>query len=60
MKTYISIFKLRFINGLQYRTAALAGIATQFFFGFVFISVYIAFFESNNSLNLPMNLQEII
>lgn len=60
MKTYLSIFKIRFINGLQYRIAALAGIATQLFFGFIFISVYIAFFESNNNTNLPMNIQEIV
>ena len=60
MKTYISIFKLRFINGLQYRAAALAGVSTQLFFGFIFITVYVAFFESNNSTNLPMNLQEIV
>ena len=31
MKKYLSFFRLRFITGLQYRTAALAGIATQFF-----------------------------
>ena len=33
MKKYLSFFRLRFITGLQYRTAALAGIATQFFWG---------------------------
>ena len=60
MKIYFSLFKLRFINGLQYRAAALAGISTQFFFGFVFISVYIAFFESNNTSNSPMELSQII
>ena len=60
MKTYLSIFKVRFINGLQYRTAALAGIATQVFFGFILVSVYAAFFESNNSADLPMSLKQII
>ena len=60
MKKYLSIFKLRFIYGLQYRAAALAGISTQIFFGFVFISVYLAFYESNPSANTPMKWQELV
>ena len=32
MKTYLSIFKLKFINGIQYRVAAIAGLLTQLFF----------------------------
>ena len=60
MKTYISLFKLRFINSIQYRKAAIAGICTQFFFGFVFISVYLAFYSSTNNTKLPMNLNELI
>lgn len=59
MKSYISYFKLKFKTGLQYRTAALAGIATQFFFGFVYVSIYVAFYESGSS-NLPMELNELI
>ena len=59
MKSYISYFKLKFKVSLQYRAAAIAGIITQFFFGFVYISVYIAFYESNSS-NLPMKLDELI
>lgn len=59
MKSYLSYFKLKFITGLQYRAAALAGISTQFFFGFVYISVYIAFYESGSS-NLPMELAQLI
>lgn len=49
MKSYLSVFKLRLINGMQYRIAAIAGIATQFFFGFIFIMVFEAFFNSNTS-----------
>jgi len=59
MKSYISYFKLKFITGLQYRAAALAGIATQFFFGFVYISVYVAFYESGGA-NLPMELSQLV
>ena len=35
MSFYKSFFKLKFIAGLQYRFAAIAGICTQFFFGFI-------------------------
>lgn len=59
MKSYISYFKLKFITGLSYRAQAIAGIMTQFFFGFVYISVYVAFYESNHS-SLPMELDEIV
>ena len=37
MRAYLTYFKLKFISSLQYRSAAWAGIATQFFFGFVYI-----------------------
>ena len=33
MKKYLSFFKLRFVMGMQYRAAALAGVCTQFFWG---------------------------
>ena len=59
MKLYLSYFKLKFITGLQYRIAALAGLSTQFFFGFVYVSVYVAFYESGGS-NLPMSLEQLI
>ena len=59
MKSYLTYFKLKFITGLQYRAAALAGISTQFFFGFVYIMVYIAFYESGDA-SLPMTLSQTI
>lgn len=59
MTSYLSYFKLKFKTGLQYRAAALAGLSTQFFFGFVFISVYVAFYESSSG-HLPMKLSELI
>ena len=33
MRQYLSFFKLKFAVGLQYKAAALAGLATQIFFG---------------------------
>ncbi|MBQ2946598.1 MAG: ABC-2 family transporter protein [Bacilli bacterium] len=59
MKSYITYFKLKFKTGLQYRAAALAGMATQVFFGFVYVSIYIAFYESGSG-NLPMELNELV
>lgn len=59
MRAYLSYFKLRFITCLQYRTAALAAIATQVFFGFVYIMVYMAFYESGGG-KLPMELPQLI
>ena len=47
MKKYLSFFRLRFLMGLQYRTAALAGIVTQFAWGGMEILVYKAFYEAD-------------
>ncbi len=59
MKAYFSVFKMRLINGLQYRTAALAGMATQFFWGFMFIMIYEAFYQ-NGAVNQPISLKQLI
>ena len=60
MKPYISIFKIKFMNNIQYRAAALAGISTQLFFGLVFIMVYLAFYQSGTTKSLPMNWPELV
>jgi ABC-2 type transport system permease protein len=59
MKPYISIWKMRFINGLQYRSAALAGLATQLFFGFIFIMIFVAFY-TQSTLSQPISLKDIV
>ena len=59
MKMYLSYFNLKFKLGLQYRIAALSGILTQFFFGFVYISVYIAFYNSGSD-NVPIDLDKLV
>jgi len=59
MITYLSLIKMRFINGLQYRAAALAGIATQFGFGFMFISMYLAFYRTNPAA-FPMEISQVV
>jgi ABC-2 type transport system permease protein len=46
MKPYISLLKVRFLNGLQYRAAAVDGLTTQFFWGVMSIFIYQAFYIS--------------
>lgn len=55
MRKYISFFKIRFSMGLQYRTAALAGIVTQFAWGFMEIMIFKAFYEADAAA-FPMTL----
>ncbi len=59
MKAYFSVFRMRLLNGLQYRIAALSGIATQFFWGFMFIMIYEAFYK-NAAAAQPMDLKQLI
>ncbi|MDF2836976.1 MAG: putative transporter permease protein [Paenibacillus sp.] len=59
MRAYASIWRLRFINGMQYRAAAFAGMATQLFFGFVFIMIFAAFYKSGGD-SAPISLQDLI
>lgn len=47
MKKYLAFFRLRFSMGLQYRAAALAGVVTQFAWGFMEIMVFKAFYEAD-------------
>ncbi|TFE31578.1 ABC transporter permease [Cohnella luojiensis] len=59
MKAYLSVFRLRLANGLQYRSAALAGIATQFFWGFIIIMVFEAFYNQS-PVTPPISLSQLI
>ncbi|WP_274648737.1 ABC transporter permease [Paenibacillus humicola] len=58
MRTYYSVWRLRMATGLQYRAAALAGVSTQMFFGFLFIMIMAAFY-SHASTPAPMSLSEV-
>jgi ABC-2 type transport system permease protein len=60
MKAYLNYFKLRLITNLQYRSAALAGISTQLFFGFLYIMLYLALYESNSGVNTPMDWNSLV
>jgi ABC-2 type transport system permease protein len=58
MKPYLAILTSRFLTLLQYRAAALAGIATQLFFGFVRIMIYDGFFRSSHAPQ-PLTLDQV-
>ena len=59
MKKYLAIFRIRFTNTLQYRAAALAGMATQFAWGFMLILAYAAFYRSNPTA-FPMEFSQMV
>ncbi len=56
MKKYLAFFRLRFSMGLQYRAAALAGMATQFFWGTMEILMFRAFYRADPAA-FPMTLE---
>ena len=58
MKKYLSFFRMRFIHGLQYRSAALAGVITQFTWGFMEILLFRAFYEADPSA-FPMEFSAL-
>lgn len=59
MRAYYSLFKMRLYKGLQYKAAALAGISTQFFWGFMQIMIFEAFYKSTSTVQ-PISLHELI
>jgi ABC-2 type transport system permease protein len=59
MRAYYSLFKMRLLKGLQYRAAALAGVSTQFFWGFMYIMIYEAFYGSTSAVQ-PISFRELI
>ena len=56
MKKYLSFFRLRFSMGLQYRTAEIAGMTTQFAWGIMEILVFRAFFAADPAA-FPMSFE---
>lgn len=56
MKKYFSFFRMRFHMGLQYRTAAIAGMTTQFAWGFMEILVFRAFYAADPAA-FPMTFE---
>lgn len=59
MKAYLAIFRIRFTNTLQYRSAALAGLATQFAWGFMELFAFSAFYKANSAA-FPMSFSQTV
>ena len=58
MRLYLNYFKLRIATFLQYRSAAIAGLTTQFFWGVMLVFIYMALYQ--NADNVSMNLEQVI
>ena len=58
MKQYTSFFRMRLLAGLQYRTAALAGMSTQLVWGTMEILLYRAFWLSDPG-RFPMGMEAL-
>lgn len=59
MRQYFTFFKIRFIAGLQYRVAALAGMSTQVVWGLMEVLLYRAFYLEYPE-RFPMGLQALM
>ena len=59
MRAYISVIRVRFLNGLQYRAAALAGLSTQFFWGIMLVFLFQALY-SGGSNQQAMSFQQLV
>lgn len=59
MMTYLAFFRIRFANSLQYRAAALAGMATQFAWGFMEILAFAAFYRADPAA-FPMEFSQTV
>jgi ABC-2 type transport system permease protein len=55
---YLSVLRARFQLMLQYRTAAWAGVATQFWFGAIRVMTLVAFYAGSG--HQPMNLPQVV
>lgn len=58
IRKYLSFFRIRFTAGFQYRAAALAGIATQFFWGLMEIRMFMAFYRTDPAA-FPMGIDAV-
>lgn len=59
MKAYLSVFRIRFATTIQYRTAAIAGVVTQYAWGFMELLAFSAFYRADPSA-FPMTFQQTV
>ena len=58
MRKYFCFFRIRFIHTLQYRSAAAAGVVTQFVWGFMELLAFRAFYMADPTA-LPMDFSAL-
>ena len=58
IRPYAALFRTRFFREIQYRAAAFAGIATQFFWGGMEILLFRAFYETGGET--PMTFSQVV
>lgn len=59
MRKYVSFFRVRFFTGLQYRSAAVAALTTQFVWGMMECLAYKALLDSN-AIAFPMDYSAVV
>lgn len=59
MSMYLSVFRIRFINSLQYRTVALGAMVTRFAWGFMEILAFAALYRTGNA-EFPMEFSQTV
>lgn len=59
MKMYLSLFRMRFINSLQYRTVVIAAIITRFMWGIMEILAYCTLYRTGK-VAFPMELSQTV
>ena len=59
MRKYLSIFRIRFIHGVQYRIVVFSHIFTGFLWGLMLVLAYSAFYRTNSAV-FPMTLSQTV
>lgn len=59
MKTYISLFRIRLINNIQYRAITLGKLLSDLAWLFMELMAYAAIYKSTDT-NLPMGFSQIV
>lgn len=59
MKTYLAIFRVRFIHGVQYRIVVFSHLFTGLLWGLMLVLAYLAFYRTNPTA-FPMTLSQTV
>ena len=59
MKAYLAVFRIRFSHTIQYRAAAVAGMVTQYAWGFMELLMFSAFYRVSPEA-FPMTFQQTV